>query len=287
METYNPILRASQPIMKRGIGIPRHRPPFGIAYVLLGHDTAPIVLERGRRLSLRDSVLGGYTEAFTVDVSMKRLEWTDNLPCLGEAHHFAARLELTCRVTDPLTVVRQNIQDAGRVLWSAVTRHARVVSRQHSLDQTSDAEQAITDHLAGVALHPAFRTRAVEVSLSPDPQAVEIRRRTTNMTFWNSLFENPVVAAYVADHPGDMVGALEVFRKQLEQLEDAVKAVEDGGGRISRSDMRAMNNELLERTREQMGLRGRAAISADGRSPVLPPQELPDTDDEEEPGDLD
>jgi hypothetical protein len=270
MDTYNPILRVER-IVKRGLGIARPRPSIGVAHVLFGPRREPVVLQQGNRLPLTDAVLGGYTQAYYIDVAMRRLERTIELPCRGDAHNFEADLWLTCWVAHPTEVVRYNIQDAGAVLWPAIMALARQISRKYFLGDTSEAEAAITQELANVRLHPAFATQPIQVHLSPDPQAIEIARRSTNVTAWNSFVDNPLVAAYLAEHPGDIGGALSVVRELIQQHEEGVEAYRAVGGRVG-PEIKAVKKDILERQVRQLGLRPQSEIPTDGIRPVLPPR---------------
>jgi len=279
METYNPILRY-EPIVRRGMGSPRPRPAIGVAHVLYGRGTEPLVLDQGRRLTRGESMFGGYTEAYMVDMSKKRLERTAALPCRGDAHNFTATFALTCWVTDPAAVVRENIQDAGAVLWSAVLHHARAVSRQYTLGDTAVAEQAIAERLTDVLFHQAFATEPVAVHLAPDPQAVEIGRRTTDMTVWNSLIDIPLAAAYLADHPGDIPGALAVVREMLQQHDEAADIYRAAGGRIGQ-EMKETRRELLDRQQRLLHLPRPSDRSSEGVRPALPPRDMSASTDDE------
>jgi hypothetical protein len=270
MESYNPILRVEL-IVKRGFGAIRPRPTIHIAHVLYGPGREPLVLQHGSRLSRTESMFGRYTQAYYIDVSMQRLEWNTQLPCRGDAHNFLAWFGLTCWVIDPAVVVRENIRDAGAVLWSAVLSRARAISRNYYLGDTTEAESEINRQLGNVILHPAFATHPVQAHLSPDPQAVEIGRRSTDVTAWNSFVDNPLVAAYLAEHPGDINGALAVYRELVRQYEEGIEAYRAVGGRPL--DQKDAQKELLDRQARRLGIQPQIDVPTQGVRPVPPPRE--------------
>jgi hypothetical protein len=280
METYDPV-RETRTLEKSRLGVPRPGPSRGVAHVLYGRNTEPLVLTRGDRLTFGESLFGGYTELFVVDLSVKRLEREAPLPCRGDAHNFAATLALTCWVTNPRMVVQDNIRDAGSVLWSTALYHARLVSREYSMGDTALAERAIAERIAGVALHPAFATDSVHVLLTADPQAIEIGRRGADITVWNTLVENPLAAAHLAAHPDDVHGALEVVQRMHEQYEQSVNTFEQTYGRFG-PELRSQRKAMLERQARQLGLGQGTELPADGVRPVLSPRETIDLDEEDE-----
>jgi len=280
MESYNPVLR-TEAIVKRGLGTPRPRSPVGVAHVLYGPGTQALVLQHGRRLKLSDSMLGRYTQAFHVDLSMKRLEWTADLPCRGDAYNFKGTFEMTCWVSDPAMVVRQNIQDAGAILWSAVKSRAWAISRKHDLIQTAKAEASIATALATAELHPAFGTYPIQVHLSPDPEAVKIGRLETNTTVWNAFVDNPAAAAYLAEHPGDINGALAVIRELIQQHEEGIESYRSVGGRVG-PELKAIKKNILDRQARQLGFQPHAESPAPGIRPILPPRESAASTEEDE-----
>jgi hypothetical protein len=271
MDTYDPVQEITT-LEKSRLGMPRPRVGRGVAHVLYGRDTDPLVLTRGGRLTFGESVFGGYSELFVIDLSVKRLQREAVLPCRGDAHNFGATLALTCWVTDPKAVVQHNIRDAGSVLWSAVLVRARQVSREYMWGDTAAAERAITQRVDADVLHPAFATDRVEVRLAPDPQAVEIGRRGADMTFWNTLVENPLAAAHLAAHPDDVQGALDVVQRMQQQYEESARTYEQSYGRIG-PELRNQRKAMLERQARQLGLGQVADLPAEGVRPVLPPRE--------------
>jgi hypothetical protein len=271
METYDPVLE-SRTLEKSRLGTPRPRPGGGVAHVLYGRNTEPLVLTRGAKLTLGEHLFGGYTELFVVDLSVKRLARQASLPCRGDVHNFTATLALTCRVIEPTVVVQHNIRDVGAVLWSAVLNQARLVSREYSMGDTAVAERAIAGRVAGIALHPAFATDWVEVQLAPDSQAVEIGRRGADIAVWNTLVENPLAAAHLAAHPDDVQGALDVVQRMHQQFDASVRSFEESHGRLG-ADLRDQRKAILERQARQLGMGPLAGLPTEGVRPVLPPRE--------------
>jgi hypothetical protein len=271
METYDPVLE-SRTLEKGRLGTSRPRAGGGVAHVLYGRHTEPLVLTRGGRLTLGEHLFGGYTELFVVDLSVKRLARQAELPCRGDAHKFAASLALACWVVDPKLVVQHNVRDAGAVLWSAVLNQARLVSREYGMGDTAAAERAIADRVAGAALHPAFATESVEVHLAPDQQAVQIGRRGADIAVWNTLIENPLAAAHLAAHPDDVQGALDVVARMHQQFDDSVRSFEESHGRLG-ADLREQRKAILERQARQLGVGPLGGLPTEGVRPVLPPRE--------------
>jgi hypothetical protein len=271
METYDPV-RETRTLEKSRLGAQRPRAVGGLAHVLYGRRTEPLVLTRGDKLTLGEHLFGGYSDLFVVDLSVKRLQRQASLPCRGDAHNFAATLALTCWVDDPKAIVQHNIRDAGAVLWSAVLSQARLVSREFGMGDTAAAERAIADRVASVTLHPAFATEPVEVHLAPDPQAVQIGRRGADITVWNTLVENPLAAAHLAAHPDDIQGALDVVQRMHQQFDESVRSFEESHGRLG-AELRDQRKAMLERQARQLGMGPLTGLPTEGVRPVLPPRE--------------
>jgi hypothetical protein len=178
--------------------------------------------------------------------------------------------------------VQDDIEDAGEELWRDVVAIAKAVATQFPLNDTSGAERATIQALADAKLHPAFTSDPVRVDLSPDPHAAELTQLTTDIAYWNSLFNQPIVAAYLAKNPGDIHGAFALYERIVESQQRAIDTHADAGGRVGklRKDASAANLEYLRRLLDSGTT---PKIEADGVVPSLPPREdhADDTDEEE------
>src|SRR6266542_3200425 len=167
--TYNPIL-GEESAPKRAMFQHRHGPEPGVAMVV-HREGRPLVLLRdpSDRLTAGEAWWGSIKTIYRVDVSDHKLELVCELPCEAYAFHFAARVQVTCQVADPVMVVERRITDATQTLEKVLTDAMRDASRRFRVEQADEAELAIR-----AALVERERTAGFSAAFRLDDIVVEL-----------------------------------------------------------------------------------------------------------------
>src|SRR6266536_2391581 len=175
--TYNPIL-GEESAPKRAMFQHRHGPEPGVAMVV-HREGRPLVLLRdpSDRLTAGEAWWGSIKTIYRVDVSDHKLELVCELPCEAYAFHFAARVQVTCQVADPVMVVERRITDATQTLEKVLTDAMRDASRRFRVEQADEAELAIRAALVErertAGFSAAFRLDDIVVELDLEEAARE------------------------------------------------------------------------------------------------------------------
>lgn len=100
------------------------------------------------------------------------------------------------------------------------------------------------------------------------------------MSYRDAIVNTPLVAAYLTEHPGDIVGALDIFERMLERHEEAIAASEDSSRRID-PDLQSLRKELRELLARRLPAAGRLPEPpSEAVPPVVPPREEPGAADD-------
>jgi hypothetical protein len=146
-ETYDPI----QAVITRPRIHPMQRrlaPEPGVALVVLRAGRPLSVLkEHWEELHWLDPFLGLVRKVYRVDVSEHPMALYVSLPCASDAFFFEATLRFTCRVVDPITVIRRGVRDVRPMLEPALVETMRATSRGFAVDACAHAEVAIAGAL--------------------------------------------------------------------------------------------------------------------------------------------
>ncbi|WP_410670580.1 hypothetical protein [Amycolatopsis sp. cmx-4-68] len=111
--TYNPILERTD-VPKRWLRSTLPAPELGTAHVLVRSAAEPIVVWHGQPASA--ARLGDYRR-YVIDVANHGISFTVKAASAEAVFPFAVRVELACRVLNPFTIARDNIQDMTAALF--------------------------------------------------------------------------------------------------------------------------------------------------------------------------
>lgn len=84
---------------------------------------------------------------YEVDTAMHATSLSLTLPAAEETFVFTARINFTWSVADPAAIVLSGIRDFRPIIWGFLDNLLRGVSRQHGIETSGSAEQAMTDCL--------------------------------------------------------------------------------------------------------------------------------------------
>lgn len=147
MNTYNPILKEEE-VSRWRILQPRPIPDPKTALVLSAEGQPLLVIKEGEKGPTSGEMLWGkYNLVYTIDTSKHPLRFMCSLPCKTDAFDFQADVNLTCKVSDPLMIVRDNITDVSQVLQPLIIEMMRIISRRHEVEDSGAAEREISDYI--------------------------------------------------------------------------------------------------------------------------------------------
>jgi len=89
---------------------------------------------------------------YEIDLGLHHARVTGDLPSRGQAGLFHTAITVQWRVFDPSAIVRHRVRDIEETLAAALIQRARSIAREFSLDQVTDAEDAINEKLSGVKI---------------------------------------------------------------------------------------------------------------------------------------
>lgn len=145
MNTYNPILKEEE-VSRWRILQPRPIPDPKTALVLSAEGQPLLVIKEGEKGPTSGEMLWGkYNLVYTIDTSKHPLRFMCSLPCKTDAFDFQADVNFTCKVSDPLMIVRDNITDVSKVLEPLIIEMMRTISRKHEVEDSGAAEREISD----------------------------------------------------------------------------------------------------------------------------------------------
>ncbi|MDZ8110055.1 MAG: hypothetical protein RM338_31280 [Nostoc sp. DedQUE12a] len=147
MNTYNPILKKEE-VSRWRILQPRPIPDPETALVLSAEGQSLLVIKEGEKGPTSGEMLWGkYNLVYTIDTSKHPLRFACSLPCKTDAFDFQADVNFTCKVSDPLMIVRDNIRDVIQVLKPLSEEMMRTISRKHEVEDSGAAEREISDYI--------------------------------------------------------------------------------------------------------------------------------------------
>jgi hypothetical protein len=124
---------------------PHPSPEPGVALVLFREGQSLITLWPKDRLTSGEVKWGNYKTIYKVDTTEHSFSFSCSLPCRGDAFEFKAQVDVTYSVQDPATVVERDIADGRTVLEPLITSTMRAVTRQYDVEQSAEAEKAISE----------------------------------------------------------------------------------------------------------------------------------------------
>jgi hypothetical protein len=215
---------------------------------------------------------------FRVDVSEHTLTWDMNAPCVGDLGSFQVRVDLRCRVSQPIVIVDRNIRDVLAILAPPMTRVVRSEAARYRFYERHHAESILGDRLNSPAflqtLDPAFTVKEVGVWLTLDPEArYHVARR-----LYRALIDDGVESLFaerLAQNPGDIESVTALLQQAHQQRWDnSHKVLMDlhGADVIEDQHLKPVVEQLI-------GILGSRAITGDdpGRKGTAP-DSLPEGD---------
>jgi hypothetical protein len=233
-ETYNPILGKETVPIWHFLSL-HLRPAQNQAHVFFQRGKSPITLRPDDGQAARQVRWGSYEVRYAVDTSEHFVGFDCKLPSDNDVLEFQADVQLTCRVHDPVIVVKRNMTDASAALKPSLVRVMSQASREcdGTIKQRSNAEGAVSRAVMKRQFLVGFEITsfALRLSLAEEEQnhlrslrqierdmereikeAVlwrlrdknEITRRGTSINFFNELYEKGyghLLMLYLAQHP--------------------------------------------------------------------------------------
>lgn len=171
MNTYNPILKTEE-VSRWRILQPRPIPDPKTALVLSAEGQPLLVIKEGEKGPTSGEMLWGkYNLVYTIDTSKHPLRFMCSLPCKTDAFDFQADVNLTCKVSDPLMIVRDNITDVSLVLQPLIEEMMRTISRKHEVEDSGAAEREISDYIKKAEFKVGLSIEQFTVSLFLEQEA--------------------------------------------------------------------------------------------------------------------
>ncbi|MDS0133229.1 MULTISPECIES: hypothetical protein [unclassified Amycolatopsis] len=155
-QTYNPIIQRTE-LPRFRITAPLRAPDLGTALVLERATGDPLVVRHGERVP--DARTGNYRRVCLVDVATRGLSFTVNAASADAAFPFTVTVRFACRVTDPVTIARDDVRDMTAALAPSLSAIVREVAAEFDALQPTAAETAITRRL-----HSAHPMTTIELS---------------------------------------------------------------------------------------------------------------------------
>ncbi|HKS48923.1 MAG TPA: hypothetical protein VJT49_28215 [Amycolatopsis sp.] len=155
-QTYNPILEQAE-LRRIRIGSRLRTPAIGTALVLERSAGEPLVVWPGGRVP--DPRTGNYRRMYRVDMANRGLAFTGDAPSSDAVFPFTVTVRLTCRVVDPVRIVRDAVWDMTAALSPSIGSIVREVASGFDAMHPTAAETAITARLSS-----AYSPRMVQLS---------------------------------------------------------------------------------------------------------------------------
>ncbi|MFI5587807.1 hypothetical protein ACIA5G_22340 [Amycolatopsis sp. NPDC051758] len=147
--TYNPILERTE-VGRRWFRSTLPAPELGTAHVLVRTSAEPIVVWHGRPGPT--GRLGDYRR-YVIDVANHGLAFTVRAASAEAVFPFSVQVELACRVLNPFTIARDNIQDMTAALMPSLAREIRDTAARFDVLRPTEAARAIEMRLSSA--HPS------------------------------------------------------------------------------------------------------------------------------------
>ncbi|MGK5683267.1 hypothetical protein [Actinoplanes sp. URMC 104] len=172
-----PLIKDISPVLP---GMPaRGRPPnVGVVYAT---NSGELFSFPGfRPMTFREQLRTAYRRRYDIDMSHhRRRAWMKStpLPARGDYYEFVADVEVGFRVHDPEEIVRRNITEATRVVYSHLADEFRRITRKYDIELAELAESEIISRFDGDdVLDDGITIFYVAPRLVPNPKAIEYLR---------------------------------------------------------------------------------------------------------------
>lgn len=162
--TYNPILdRADVP--RRWFGSSMTPPELGTAVVLVPKSGDPVVVWHGQRLP---STRIGEHRRYVVDIANRGISFEMRAASANPVFPFAITVELACRVMNPFTIARDNIQDMTAALMPSLAREVRDTAALFDVLRPTEAARAIELRLGSAQPSGDVELTGYSVTVAPE-----------------------------------------------------------------------------------------------------------------------
>lgn len=242
--TYNPILERTD-VAKRWLRSTPPAPELGTAHVLVRSAAEPIVVWHGQPAPA--ARLGDHRR-YVIDVANHGIAFTVKAASAEAVFPFAVRVELACRVLNPFTIARDNIQDMTAALFPSLAREVRDTAARFDVLRPTDAARAIELRLSSAHPSPDVELGGYSVTVEPvNTQGVveakqelgvqELRRKEMRDVSHGSPEEQ--IAQLLATNNGDVREVLEYLSSERNtEAEIKLKALQIAmGGNLEDMDV--------------------------------------------------
>jgi hypothetical protein len=123
-----------------------------VAAVYATADGVLEMIENGRTITFSEHITGRYRTRYLVDTGDHQhiVDLRNNAPpARGGIHHFRTRVNVGFRVTDPVEVVRRNVQDGLRLVYDHLTSVFRNITCDFAAEDAIGAERALNNRFRG------------------------------------------------------------------------------------------------------------------------------------------
>jgi hypothetical protein len=243
-QTYNPILERTD-VSRRWFRSPSAAPELGTAHVLVRGSAEPIVVWHGQPEPA--GRLGDHRR-YVIDVANHGISFTVKAASAEAVFPFAVRVELACRVLNPFTIARDNIQDMTAALFPSLAREVRDTAARFDVLRPTDAARAIELRLSSAHPSPDVELGGYSVTVEPlNTQGVveakqelgvqELRRKEMRDVSHGSPEEQ--IAQLLATNNGDVREVLEYLSSERNtEAEIKLKALQIAmGGNLEDMDV--------------------------------------------------
>lgn len=235
-------------------------PEPGIALVLPGRGKPLLTLKQNEYMPFTHifwgRLMGIYQSVYRVDISDQTFSFDCHIPCQTGVLKFLAKATVTYKVANPEIVVTKKITDAEQTLEPLLIDCMRDRSRQYTLQQYTDAENAIRGNLMteinkNHQIDTGIQLVRFLVALSPE-KAVHDPMHNSEIAkiVYLPLIEQgkwTLLAQHLANHPDDIRSVIdEITQSRADELNGFLQVL----------DM-MLKNDVIEGA--QLGEEGRSA----------------------------
>lgn len=162
--TYNPILDRED-VPRRWFRSSMTPPELGTAVVLVPKSGDPVVIWHGQR---PQSTSIGKHRRYVVDIANRGISFDMKAASANPVFPFAITVELACRVTNPFTIVRDNIQDMTAALMPSLAREVRDIAAMFDVLRPTEAARAIELRLGSAQPSGDVELTGYSVTVAPE-----------------------------------------------------------------------------------------------------------------------
>jgi hypothetical protein len=142
--TYDPIKEVTE-LRRVRLAAPIRPPAMGTALVIEPLLGEPFVVSAGERVP--DARFGNYRRCFLVDLAQYGLRLQLDLPSRDPSFAFKTTVDFSCRVLDPVLVVKNGVRDMTRALRASIVKVTRGIAQRYDVLDVTAAELALNDAL--------------------------------------------------------------------------------------------------------------------------------------------